>query len=351
MPSELHGIRNTEKIGRSGSSIGVHLGSSLTLKCFLALVILALTGSHPLLAQRQLFHEYASSDGLDNLNVRCLFQDETGFIWVGTDNGLFRYDGGHFQAFGHAEGLADTEILSIAQSPDGRLWIGTNSGISVMAGDHFKTVNLGDAESVTTIGFDANSTMYFERDSEIMRGMRTGDGSYSFRSIAQGEISGLSVKDQDIFFGKDGDLWHVRGDAIERFGSRMGLPSDMWGGDHPRYAWQPVGKEPDSPLRTAARAVTLRRSLGGDSGGDRYASLHRPPRKCLRHNHVEYRERCRCSANGNGCASRSACRPLWTDVDRPRRPVVVWYETVRGWCGRLGHGEWTRMDEERWPAP
>jgi ligand-binding sensor domain-containing protein len=69
------------------------------------LIFMALVGSHFLLAQRQLFHQYGSSDGLANLNVRCLLQDRTPYIWVGTDNGLFRYDGGKFRvirAVGHS---------------------------------------------------------------------------------------------------------------------------------------------------------------------------------------------------------------------------------------------------------
>ena len=39
--------------------------------------------------------------GLTNLDVLSLLQDRTGFLWVGTDNGLYRYDGRHFRMFGN----------------------------------------------------------------------------------------------------------------------------------------------------------------------------------------------------------------------------------------------------------
>src|SRR5271154_5372013 len=80
-------------------------------------------------AQQYTFRQYGPSDGLTNLGLNCLLQDHTGYLWVGTDNGLFRYDGSTFQPFGHAEGLEDTEIRSLAESPEGVLWVATQNGI------------------------------------------------------------------------------------------------------------------------------------------------------------------------------------------------------------------------------
>ena len=82
----------------------MRFASRLRFAGYLALLACACSAS----AQRQLFHEYGSSDGLSNLNVKCLLQDHTGYLWVGTDNGLFRYDGNSFRGFGHADGLSNT---------------------------------------------------------------------------------------------------------------------------------------------------------------------------------------------------------------------------------------------------
>jgi len=54
-------------------------------------------------AQRYTFRDYV--DGLGNLNVKCLYQDWTGFIWVGTHGGLSRYDGYRWEEFGPKDGL------------------------------------------------------------------------------------------------------------------------------------------------------------------------------------------------------------------------------------------------------
>ncbi len=94
-------------------------------------------------AQQYTFRQYGPSDGLTNLGVNCLLQDRTGYLWVGTDNGLFRYDGSTFQAFGHAEGIMDTEIRRLAESPEGELWVATQGGVARRVGASFVPVDAG----------------------------------------------------------------------------------------------------------------------------------------------------------------------------------------------------------------
>lgn len=203
-----------------------HHCGSLLLKVFVAAML-----TMPLVvsAQRQIFHAYGAADGLSNLNVRCLFQDRIGYIWVGTDNGLFRYDGVKFKAFGHSQGLADTEILSIAQSPEGTLWIGTNSGLAVLSGNHFDVVKVGETDSTRAIVFDANRHVYLLHDADIIRGTLDEKGNYHFEPVVHGKAKGLSYSDGEVFFGLDGDLWQFHGEHEERIGRTAGLPADDWG--------------------------------------------------------------------------------------------------------------------------
>ena len=65
-----------------------------TLRRFLIPRILGLFGtSGPLAAQRYNFKFYGEEEGLQNLAVQVVLQDRAGFLWAGTQNGLFRYDG------------------------------------------------------------------------------------------------------------------------------------------------------------------------------------------------------------------------------------------------------------------
>jgi len=76
--------------------------------------------------------EYLSvDDGLSSSYVRCIAQDQSGFIWFGTGNGLNKYDGYNFTSFTHSpfdtSGIGDNIISALCVDRSGYLWIGTNT--------------------------------------------------------------------------------------------------------------------------------------------------------------------------------------------------------------------------------
>ena len=80
---------------------------------------------------------FTQSQGLRSLEDNCLLQDRSGFVYVCTENGLFRFDGHAFQRIGAADGLRGSFISALHQDDAGRLWIGTRSGLYVGDGQHF----------------------------------------------------------------------------------------------------------------------------------------------------------------------------------------------------------------------
>ena len=85
--------------------------------------------TNPLFAQ---IHpvRYSVEDGLSSRNCHCVTQDGNGFIWIGTSNGLDRFDGYHFQHHDVGEGKGNT-VYSILADGEGRLWVGTGKGVFV----------------------------------------------------------------------------------------------------------------------------------------------------------------------------------------------------------------------------
>jgi signal transduction histidine kinase/ligand-binding sensor domain-containing protein len=78
------------------------------------------------------FHHITVKNGLSSNLVHCFLQDSQGFVWIGTANGLNRYDGigfkQYFQQAGSAQGLPGNDINNLCEAPGGQLWIGTNQG-------------------------------------------------------------------------------------------------------------------------------------------------------------------------------------------------------------------------------
>jgi ligand-binding sensor domain-containing protein len=101
-------------------------------------------------AQRYTFRDY--TDGLGNLNVKCLYQDRAGFIWAGTFGGLFRYDGYRWEEFGPKDGLTFTIIEGVHEDPAGRLWVATTGGLFIRRGERFENILLNGKPISLRIG-------------------------------------------------------------------------------------------------------------------------------------------------------------------------------------------------------
>lgn len=75
----------------------------------------------------------SSNEGLSQQDVECIVQDKQGFIWIGTYDGLNRFDGTHVIIFRHQpndnNSISDNRILALAEWKDrDELWIGTDGG-------------------------------------------------------------------------------------------------------------------------------------------------------------------------------------------------------------------------------
>src|ERR1700722_20214772 len=74
-------------------------------------------------SQEYSYTHYDISDGLAGSTVYCITQDKDGFIWVGTEAGVSRFDGTHFRNFTTKDGLPDVEILEMFTDSRGRVWM------------------------------------------------------------------------------------------------------------------------------------------------------------------------------------------------------------------------------------
>jgi ligand-binding sensor domain-containing protein/DNA-binding CsgD family transcriptional regulator len=103
----------------------------IALNLFLLSLVFFAAGESPVGTGFQL-ERITMADGLSSNLVFCMLQDRTGFLWVGTDNGLNRYDGREFKVFRHRSGdsasLAHNSVTALCQDSAGAIWVGTWGG-------------------------------------------------------------------------------------------------------------------------------------------------------------------------------------------------------------------------------
>ena len=98
---------------------------------FAGLVGLARAGDVPGIEDVR-FRTFSTEDGLSQATARAIAQDSSGFLWIGTQDGLNRFDGHGFTIYRHdrddPHSIAQNHIWSIVPDSDGDLWIATQGG-------------------------------------------------------------------------------------------------------------------------------------------------------------------------------------------------------------------------------
>jgi len=108
---------------------------------------------------RLAFRSYGSEQGLTNLSMWSLEQDGEGFLWVGTESGLFRYDGNRFQRFSTKDGLPADLVRVVFAAKTRALWLGTLQGVAIKEGNRIQALG-------TKAGLNTSEVFAFAEDRE-----------------------------------------------------------------------------------------------------------------------------------------------------------------------------------------
>jgi ligand-binding sensor domain-containing protein len=131
---------------------------------------------------------------LSSENIRTIVQDKKGFLWIGTDDGLNRYDGYTFTVYknipGDSRSIIDNEVYTLANDSLGNLWVGfSNGNVSYYNYEtdrfyHIEAATSGIAKnSITRIFFDRTGRMWvavvqnglYYLDTKTKRFIKAGD--------------------------------------------------------------------------------------------------------------------------------------------------------------------------------
>ncbi|CAN7304840.1 diguanylate cyclase [Pseudoduganella sp. LjRoot289] len=248
-------------------------------------------------AQQMPLRYFGQQEGLANLAVTALARDGAGYQWVGTENGLFRYDGAGFQRYGQAEGLSDPLVTAVLVDHEDKLWVGSYNGLFLKVGEGLQPVLLEDGRKIgvrpsQSLVAGPGGSRYLVSGQRVHR-LTLRDGRarlqpvFSEQQIAQhavlAEIASVHAdKDASLWLGCGQSLCQSGAAGVTVWGPAQGVPADSWRaivrdrsgqlwarGDH-RIAALPSGAKrfvDRTPPGDLLRKTNLRPVLGEDGQG------------------------------------------------------------------------------------
>lgn len=155
-----------------------------------------------------LFRHYQVENGLSDNMVTCCVQDKSGYIWIGTRDGLNRFDGYTFKVFRNdpddAGSLGNNWITHLNCDQNGNLWVGTLSGLYqyIEAKESFLHVPFTKNKGIELFKFDKNNQLWLLMDGTLIQ-YNVEDGQFRIFSGNNGQTytSFCIMADNSIWLG------------------------------------------------------------------------------------------------------------------------------------------------------
>lgn len=129
--------------------------------------------------QNYLVQQLTIENGLSDNDVNVLLQDHKGFIWIGTNDGLNRYDGYQFKVYKHQPGdagsISHNKINALLETQDGKIWVATQEGLNrfnplTESFDHFRHA----PADIQSLADDQTEAVYEDREGILWVGTLDG---------------------------------------------------------------------------------------------------------------------------------------------------------------------------------
>ena len=200
----------------------------------ISLAIALLTGAGTTLcAQEYSFRNFGGSEGLTNLAIRRIYQDRSGFLWVSTENGIFRYDGDRFEPFGTEQGVPENSSAAFGDAPDGSLLVGGNFGLFRLSGNRFEQVPIPARKISGPQGIqsDGKGHTFLGTDTGLLElRSQPGNAGFSIRTVPQPPGTSapaayaVSIDGDVMWYGCGLELCRMDAHGTRVFTKENGLP-------------------------------------------------------------------------------------------------------------------------------
>ena len=162
------------------------------------------------------FNSITTIDGLSQSTAESIYQDSKGYIWIGTNDGLNRYDGYNFKVYKYGKdsktSIASNYIFSIKEDLDGNIWVGTISGVSKINNKNETITNYYEGKDNGNLSSNNGADILVTDDGRVLVGTENGLNLYdpkkdSFDRILDSEDT---LTCQDIYSlaqDENKDIW------------------------------------------------------------------------------------------------------------------------------------------------
>ena len=223
----------------------------LVIRAILLVALLIATALRPASAQSLVFRSFGEAAGLSDGTIGSLAQDRQGFLYAGTENGLYRYDGLRFSRLGPAEGLPENgQVEVVRAAPDGHVWAVFTDRVYRLGAGATLSAAL-DSRADDEYGHRAavlGSDLLLVRNHRLLRiAPRPHPGSGEILSVRPLDPDRAALDAGDFVQVEHDHVWASCGQALcrldhgtVRFGPASGLPADRWTAlirDHAGTIW------------------------------------------------------------------------------------------------------------------
>ncbi len=188
--------------------------------------------AHSVLGQHLPVQHFGAAEGLLSLGAQVLLRDRAGFLWVGTQNGLFYSNGRSFvEHRNQGRPIASDAINALFEDRDGVIWIATRSGVVRMEKFQAEAIPLGE-----DLGAPGTTPFAQGIRGEILIATPVGLAEWRGRNQPlrwkrkAGVIYGVFYDSgrQSLWWSEAGRLWQETASGVVSYGPTEGLPNSKW---------------------------------------------------------------------------------------------------------------------------